>query len=127
MIYLVNYYYELYVDGKVDGTNYETDLNMLQNKCVWKFFYFNNGSKVAMRKPVYGKVIADREDGPYAYYHYKFHPVKKDGTFAKKGSYLASSFYADTEEEAIEEFNRICQLYISEYKQVIEDIEKRML
>ena len=51
MIYLVNYYYELYVDGKVDGTNYETDLNMLQNKCVWKFFYFNNGSKVAMRKP----------------------------------------------------------------------------
>lgn len=125
MIYISNMYYSDYVEGHVDPQNYTTDMEKIENKKVWGFYYARTtGTKSIKRKPVYGKI--SRSENLYGP-SYKFFPIKKDGTCSKKGAYLYGKVYADTEAEAISEFNRVAMLYIDNYKKMIADTESDML
>lgn len=128
MIYMNDYCYAEYVRDKVNPStlnNYDRNFEHLADRYAWKFFYYRseNGKTIKI-KPVYGKIVRCN----HRYYDpFEFFPVKKDGSLYKKGSSLHGRFYADTESEAIEEFNRICNLYIADYKKAIQETEDDLL
>lgn len=128
MIYMNDYLYNEYVRDKVslsEHSRYDTNLEHLVGNHAWKFYYCRseNGKTIKL-KPVYGQIVKCN----YGYYEKsEFFPLKKDGSLFKKGSSIHGRFYADTEAEAIEEFNRICNLYIADYKKAIQETEDDLL
>ena len=95
-----------------------SDVKLLGDKVIWGFAYkFNNDEKsmATVKKPVKGKLVKMK------WGDYEFIELKKNGELRKSGGVsIHARDYADTEEEANQEYNRLIQIQIDKLNRLID-------
>lgn len=85
---------------------------------LYAYYYQVYGDRKINMKPTFGEIDMDE---------CRFHKFTKFGKKSKRGIHLYRYYYADTEEEATEDYNRMVKEYIEKCQRQMEEAENDLI